>query len=393
MEIIFWICLFIVFYTFIGYGILLYLFVKTRQIIRGRRKIDNNTTSLPTLTLIVAAYNEEECIEEKLQNTLSLIYPEEKRHFIFITDGSTDKTPEIISRYPEIQLMHVSERRGKVSAMHRAVEEADSEVLVFTDANTILNPGALINIARHYSDPTVGAVAGEKRVIINESSDATAGEGFYWKYESFLKKLDSELHSVMGAAGELFSIRRHLYKPVSRDAILDDFMISLQITSKKYRIAYEPEAYAAEQSSANTKEELKRKVRIAAGGIQSIVWLKELLNPFRHPLLTFQYVSHRVLRWTITPFCLIMAFVFNCFIVSQNDALIYKVLLIGQIAFYLAAFIGWIFEQKEMKIKLFFIPFYFCFMNYAVIKGIMRYYSKKQSAAWEKAARKPSYQN
>jgi poly-beta-1,6-N-acetyl-D-glucosamine synthase len=392
MVIAFWICLFIVFYTFIGYGILLCLMVKIRQLVKGKRRIVT-TSDLPTLTLIIAAYNEEECIEEKIQNTLSLIYPKEKRHFIFITDGSTDKTPEIISRYSEIQLMHISERRGKVSAMHRAVEETNSEVLVFTDANTILNSQALINIARHYSDPTVGAVAGEKRVIINESSDATAGEGFYWKYESFLKKLDSELYSVMGAAGELFSVRRELYQPVSSKAILDDFMISLQITSKKYRIVYEPEAYAAEQSSASTKEELKRKVRIAAGGIQSIIWLKELLNPFRHPLLTFQYVSHRVLRWTITPLCLVLAFVFNCLIVLQIDALPYKILLAGQVAFYLAAFVGWLFEQKEIKIKLFFIPFYFCFMNYAVIKGIIRYFSNNQSAAWEKAARKPSYQS
>lgn len=393
MKIAFWICLFIIIYTFIGYGILLYLLVKLRRLIKGHRKIDTSPNGLPSLTLIVAAYNEEECIEEKIQNTLSLVYPEEKRHFIFITDGSTDKTPEIISGYPEIQLMHISQRRGKVSAMHRAVEEANSEVLIFTDANTILNAKALINIARHYSDPAVGAVAGEKRVIINENSDATAGEGFYWKYESFLKKLDSELYSVMGAAGELFSIRRELYKPVSPDAILDDFMISLQITAKNHRIVYEPEAYAAEQSSANTKEELKRKVRIAAGGIQSIIWLKGLLNPFRHPLLTFQYVSHRVLRWTITPFCLILAFVLNCLIVFQNDFLIYKILLAGQTAFYLAAFAGWLFEQKEMKIKLFFIPFYFCFMNYAVIKGIMRYFSKSQSAAWEKAARKTGYQS
>jgi poly-beta-1,6-N-acetyl-D-glucosamine synthase len=392
MEIIFWICLFIIFYTFIGYGILLYLLVKARQVIKGKRTINNNS-NLPTLTLIVTAYNEEECMEEKIDNTLSLEYPKEKCHFIFITDGSTDKTPEIISRFPQIQLMHVPERRGKVSAMHRAVEEADSDVLVFTDANTILNTEALLNIARHYSDSTVGAVAGEKRVMINESADATAGEGFYWKYESFLKKLDSELYSVMGAAGELFSIRRKLYKPVSRDAILDDFMISLQITSEKYRIVYEPEAYAMEQSSANTREELKRKIRIAAGGIQSIIWLKSLLNPFRHPILSFQYISHRVLRWTITPFCLILAFLLNCLIVLQNNAPVYKILLSGQTIFYLAAFTGWMFEQKEIKIKAFFVPFYFCFMNYAVIKGIIRYFSKKQSAAWEKAARKPSYQS
>ena len=384
----FWINLFIVFYTFAGYGLVLYFLIKLRQLIHGKRILRYNPDNLPTLTLIVAAYNEESIIEEKIRNTLSLHYPAGKLQFIFVTDGSSDSTPDRVRPYGQIRLLHTPERRGKIIAMHRAMQQITTEVAVFTDANTHLNREALINLARHYADRKVGAVSGEKRVRVSELSDATAGEGFYWKYESLLKKWDSELYSVVGAAGELFSIRTDLYEPVPADTIVDDFMISLQIAAKGYRIVYEPDAYAMEDSSANTKEELKRKIRIAAGGMQSILRLTALLNPFKHPVLSFQYISHRVLRWSVTPFCMILVLLLNIGIVFYYNQLVYQLLLGAQLFFYSLAFAGWMFERREIKIKPLFVPFYFCLMNYAVIMGIIRYFSKKQSAAWEKAKRK-----
>lgn len=388
MILLFWISLFIVFYTFVGYAIVLFCLVKLKRLIYGKRKLVYNLDHLPTLTLIVAAYNEANIIEEKIQNTLALHYPAGKISYIFVTDGSSDSTPDKVRLNSAIQLLHIPERKGKVSAMHRAMHEVKTEVTVFTDANTFLNSDALVNIARHYSDRSVGAVSGEKRVHVSEVSDATAGEGFYWKYESLLKKWDSELYSVVGAAGELFSIRTDLYQPVLPDTIVDDFMMTLLIASNGYRIVYEPEAFALENSSANTKEELKRKIRIAAGGMQSIIRLKCLLNPFKHPILSFQYVSHRVLRWTITPFFMIITLLLNITIVLYHESLIYQVLLAAQLFFYTLAFVGWILERREIKIKPLFVPFYFCLMNYAVIMGINRYFSNKQSAAWEKAKRK-----
>lgn len=388
MKIVFWISLFIVFYTFVGYGFLLYFLVLLRRAIKGRRKIMETDNGLPTLTLIVAAYNEADIMEAKIHNTLSLAYPREKLTILFITDGSSDSSPEIISRYADIKLMHTPRRSGKIHAIHRAMDEVDTEIVIFTDANTFLNEDALINIARHYTDPKVGAVSGEKRVQVDSVSDATAGEGFYWKYESTLKKWDSELYSVVGAAGELFSVRRSLYEPVPPDTVLDDFMISLLIAQKGYRIIYEPDAYAMEQSSENIKEELKRKVRIAAGGIQSILRLKKLMNPFANPVLAFQYVSHRVLRWTITPFLMILAFILNIWIAIKYDEYLFIGLMYCQILFYLLALCGWILEQRKVKIKAFFIPYYFCVMNYAVLAGIFRYAFSHQSAVWEKAKRK-----
>jgi biofilm PGA synthesis N-glycosyltransferase PgaC len=389
MKILLWLSLFIVVYTFVGYGILLYIIIRIKRKVKGMPKATPiDMDMLPTCTLVVAAYNEEDFIQQKIADTLKLNYSAGKLKLLFVTDGSNDKTPEIIAQYPQIQLLHRTERMGKIAAVHRAMESVDTEITVFTDANTFLNPDALINICRHYADQTVGAVAGEKRVQVEANADASsAGEGFYWKYESALKKWDSELYSVVGAAGELFSVRTSLYKPVYPDTILDDFMISMLIAKQGYRIIYEPAAYATETASANVSEELKRKVRIAAGGIQSILRLKSLLNPFAS-ILNFQYVSHRVLRWTVTPFFLILAFILNFFIARDPEATFYQILFVAQIMFYLMAFLGWMLEKRELRVKILFIPYYFCVMNYAVLAGIIRYYRKNQSAVWEKAERR-----
>lgn len=388
MIVFFWTCLFLLFYTFIGYGILLYLMVVIKRVTVKKRKQYYVFDQLPSATIIIAAYNEENIIQQKIENTFGLFYPKEKLSYLIVTDGSSDNTPAIVRNFPEITLLHSNERKGKINAVHRAMTQTTSEIVIFTDANTFLNKDALTNIARHYKDINVGAVAGEKRVRIEKNSDATSGEGYYWKYESTLKKWDSELYTVVGAAGELFSIRSALYQPVQPDTILDDFLISMNIAVKGYRIVYEPKAFAVESSSANIKEEMKRKVRIAAGGIQSILRLKKLLNIFRFPVLSFQYISHRVLRWTITPFLMIVVFILNIYIVINTHIILYLLLLAAQIIFYGAAFSGWILDKKEIKNKFLFIPYYFCFMNFAILLGIKRYFLGNQKAAWDKATRK-----
>ena len=384
----FWISLGIVFYAFFGYGILLYFLVKLRILLKGKRRIPDNGGNWPAVTLIVAAYNEADIIREKIANTLVLSYPQDNVSFIFVTDGSTDNTPAIIATYPQIKLLHQPGRGGKIAAVHRAMQRVDTEIVVFTDANTFLNKDALLNICRHYADASVGAVSGEKRVSTENVGDATAGEGFYWKYESKLKTWDSELYSVVGAAGELFSIRTKLYEPVPADTILDDFMISMLIAKQGYRIVYEPQAYATEGGSENVQEELKRKIRIAAGGIQSIVRLKQMLNPFHNFVLSFQYISHRVLRWTVTPFLMILALILNIIIVTTLPSPVYNILLVCQLLFYASSLLGWFFEKRHIKIKILFIPYYFCMMNYAVVAGLRRYFAGAQSAVWEKAKRR-----
>lgn len=388
MIIIFWISLFLIVYTFVGYGLLLYILVRIKRLFKKPTYFDQNYL-LPSVTVLVAAYNEEELIEEKIKNSLELDYPREKLQVILITDGSSDRTVERASKYQDILLLHEDVRAGKMAAIKRAMPLIKTEIIVFTDANTFLNKSALKELVKHYENEKVGAVAGEKRILVQESADASsAGEGFYWKYESALKKWDYELYSNVGAAGELFSIRTSLYQPVESDTIIDDHMIAMRIAEKGFIIAYEAGAYAMETASANTAEELKRKIRIAAGGIQSIFRLKRAANPFNYPVLTFQYISHRVLRWTITPFLLILVFVLNGWIAYHSPQLVYRLMFIGQVAFYFLSLLGLFFESRHIRIKAFFIPYYFCVMNYAVIAGIIRFGKKNQSAAWEKSKRK-----
>ncbi|MBO9570649.1 MAG: glycosyltransferase family 2 protein [Chitinophagaceae bacterium] len=390
MTILFWGLLIIIFYSFFGYGILLYFIVRLKRLFKGKNAIGFSSDGLPSVTLLIAAYNEEDYIEEKIKNCLELDYPSELLSILFVTDGSSDSTPDKISRYPEIILFHTPERSGKMAAIKRVMPFIKSAIVVFTDANTFLNKEAIQKLVAPYQNPKVGAVAGEKRIMVEAAADASsAGEGFYWKYESALKKWDYELYSNVGAAGELFSIRRTLYQPVESDTIIDDHMIAMRIAEKGFIIAYEPDAYALETASANTKEELKRKIRIAAGGLQSILRLKKAANPFNNPVLTFQYISHRVLRWTVTPFFMILLLLVNGYMVyTQQYPEYYTYFLYAQLLFYALAFLGLLFERRNIKIKAFFIPYYFVLMNYAVMAGIFRYFRKKQSAAWEKSKRK-----
>ncbi len=388
MTIVFWISIFLVIYTFVGYGFLLFLLVKIKKVFKIPFFFKADVP-LPTVCILIAAYNEEDLIVDKIKNTLELDYPKDRLKVIFITDGSTDGTAEKISRYNEVTLLHEDVRGGKMAAIKRAIPYINGEITVFTDANTFLNKEAILELVKHYQNPKVGCVAGEKRILVEESADASsAGEGFYWKYESMLKKWDYELYSGVGAAGELFSIRTSLYVPVESDTIIDDHMIAMRIAESGYVIAYEPNAYAMETASADVKEELKRKIRIAAGGIQSVMRLKKSANPFHNPLFTFQYISHRVLRWTITPFLLILVFMINAQLALTTGNLFYQFLFGLQCLFYALSITGFYFESKNIRVKALFIPYYFCVMNYAVLAGIVRYYKKNQSAAWEKSKRK-----
>ncbi|MGN7205938.1 glycosyltransferase family 2 protein [Pedobacter sp. SAFR-022] len=390
MIIAFWIGLLIIVYTYIGYGLLLYILVRLKRLFKRRVALVENYTD-PSVSILIAAYNEEYLIEDKIVNTLGLDYPKDKVQIIVVTDGSTDSTASKVRKYQDVLLLHQDQRAGKMAAIKRTIPYITGEILLFTDANTFLNSCAVKELVKHYQNASVGAVAGEKRIIVEEAADASsAGEGFYWKYESFLKKLDYELYSNVGAAGELFSIRTELYEPVEADTIIDDHMIAMRIAEKGYIIAYEPNAFAIETASANVKEELKRKIRIAAGGIQSILRLKKAANPFIYPALTFQYLSHRVLRWTLTPILLPVIFIINVIIVFKNNDSLFILLLFAQFAFYLLSVLGLYFERRNIRIKALFIPFYFCMMNYAVIAGIVRYFQNAQSAAWEKSARKLS---
>lgn len=388
LQILFWLGIFIVIYAYVGYGVFLYLILKIKRAVKGSTPLPSVPTNLPTLALIVPCFNEEDYIEQKIINSLSLAYPSELLEVIFISDGSNDSTPTLIKQYtPQgIIAMHEDTRAGKAAAMNRAVKHTKAEILVFCDANTDLNKEALVEIVKHYTDPLVGAVAGQKRIVEkSEDSASGAGEGFYWKYESALKKWDSELYTVVGAAGELMSYRKSLYEELEPDTLLDDFMQSMRVCEKGYTVKYEPNANATETASANVKEELKRKIRISAGGWQSMFRLKKAANPFHNFTLWFQYVSHRVLRWSIAPLFLLVLFVVNIILATEYP--FYHIILILQFLFYILALVGWFLENQSIRLKILYIPYYFFIMNYSVYMGFFRFLKGSQSALWERAKR------
>ncbi len=390
MKIVFWIALFIVFYTYIGYGILLYIIIRLKRLFVGRphEAVLPADDELPTMTLMICAYNEEDIVKEKMANTLALDYPKDKFRIMWVTDGSNDHTNELLAAYPEVDIVFSPERRGKTAALKHGLRELKTRYVAFTDANTMINTGALREIARLFSDPTVGCVSGEKRVAARKAGEmASEGEGLYWRYESTLKRWDSELYSAMGAAGELYAIDPQLCREVPDEALLDDFMLSMYVVQAGKRIAYTSDAYAREYGSANIYEESKRKRRIAAGGLQSIWWLRSMLNPLRQPLVTFQYVSHRVLRWSITPVAMVLLLIVNIALVAMGAGTFYTVMLILQTLFYLMALAGWLTNRFGYKNKLLYTAYYFMFMNFNVFRGMAYLRSHGKSGAWEKAKR------
>jgi len=316
LKILFWVSLFVVFYAYIGYGIVLFLLIKVKRLFKGGYEppIINQDADLPEVTFVVAAYNEADYMVEKIENCLDFDYPKDKINYLFVTDGSDDDTPDVVRNYQappgvEIRLYHEDARQGKIAAVERIMAFVDTPIVIYTDANTFVNKMAIRHIVRHYEDPKVGAVAGEKRIRLSEKDAAnSAGEGIYWKYESTLKKWDSELKSVVGAAGEV---------------------------------------------------------------------------------LSFQYISHRVLRWTLAPLALIVILITNI-ILANGGSPIYQVILAGQLLFYAMALLGYILETKKIKLKAFFVPYYFCIMNYAVFRGFFRYLGDNQSVMWERSKRADS---
>jgi cellulose synthase/poly-beta-1,6-N-acetylglucosamine synthase-like glycosyltransferase len=391
LKITFWILLFVVVYTYVGYGILLYLIIKIRRIFRIGKKNTIDPNYEPEVTLFIAAYNEKDYVAAKMKNSLELEYPKEKLNIVWVTDGSDDGTPDLLKGYPNTTVHHLDARNGKIGAMNRGMEFVKTPIVIFSDANTNLGKESIRRIVNLFGNEKVGCVSGEKRIINKESDVASgAGEGLYWKYESALKKWDAELYSVVGAAGELFAIRTALYRHVEKDTLLDDFIISLRVAQDGYTIQYDPEAYAIETASANVKEELKRKIRISAGGIQSVVRLRSLLNIFKYGTLSFQYISHRVLRWTLTPLCLVLLIPVSSILAYNEGVLafgLYSILFWLQILFYIAALTGWFLENRSTRIKALFVPYYFFIMNLSVVLGFFRYMKKSQSVNWERAKR------
>jgi biofilm PGA synthesis N-glycosyltransferase PgaC len=384
METLFWISLSIIFYTFIGYALVITLLSALKKKKKSLPQLSND--DLPEVTMLIAAYNEEEIIEEKIKNCLSLEYPEDKFKLLFVTDGSNDKTNSIISAHKDIKLEFRLERKGKIAATNRVMPSIASPITIFSDANVMLNPGAIKALVNPFQSNVIGAVSGEKRVVSETHDGASAtGEGVYWKLESYLKKKDAQWNSLVGSAGELFAIRTHLFEPTEENTLIEDFVMTMRLAASGYKVDYQPTAIATETASVTIEEESKRKVRISAGGIQAVIKLVGLLNFFKYGKLTFQYISHRVLRWTLMPIALICLLLSSFWISDKN--LFFELFFSAQLIFYHLTFLGYVIRNQKTSYKLLHIPYYFIYMHVCVIQGWFKYFSGKQKVTWEKSKR------
>lgn len=386
-PLIFWILLAQLLYSYIGYGIIAGIISFLRTIFKKEENIYLQT-DLPEVTIIIPAYNEVDFIQKKIENTLQLDYPQHLLQIICITDGSTDGTNDVANTYHKIITLHSEERKGKMAAINRAMLHVTQPIVVFSDANTLLNTIAIREIVKHYSNEKIGGVAGEKKIVSSINSNIVGeGEGLYWKYESAMKQLDSDLYTVVAAAGELFSLRTKLFKPLPNDTLIDDLVMAVTTCKQGFTIAYEKNAYAIETPSVNLKEERKRKIRIAAGAAQAVARLG-ILPSSKDWMLNFQYFSRRIIRWIFSPISLPILFILNLIIVQQNtNNFLFSNLLIAQVAFYTMALIGWVLYRLNKKSIFFFAPFYFVFMNVCMFTGFVKYILGKQTVNWEKAKR------
>ena len=391
-EILFWLFFLTLAYTYAGYALVLFVLVSLKKLMGKGRKVTATGDAEPDVCLFVTAFNEKDYVFQKVENSFRLDYPREKVQYLWITDGSDDGTPDILRKFPGLEVYHQPERRGKIHAMNRGMQFVKAPIVIFSDTNTILSHNTIREMVARFRDPKVGCVAGEKRITEKEAENASAaGEGLYWRIESKIKEWDAELNSAVGGVGELFAIRTELFAGVEPDTLLDDFIISLRIAGKGYRIAYTPNAYAEEKASLNVKEELKRKIRIAAGGVQTLFRLSWLLNPFRHGWLSWQYFSHKVLRWSLAPIFLFLFLPVNVWVVAGNNLWtvpsFYTLMLGLQVVCYLMALAGWVLENRQLRIKILFAPYYFVAIHYAAILGMIRYFKRSQQVTWEKSKR------
>jgi cellulose synthase/poly-beta-1,6-N-acetylglucosamine synthase-like glycosyltransferase len=340
---------------------------------------------LPVVTLIVAAHNEQKVIEEKIRNCLAIDYPKDLLQIFIGSDGSKDRTVEIVSAYKDkgVRLFDFEHRRGKVSVLNDLVQEADGEVLVFSDANTIFESGSLKKMVRYFADPSVGGVCGKLVLKKPVGFSGEQFEGLYWKYETFLKVREGRLGVLLGANGAIYAIRKKHYFRLEENTIIDDFMIPMRILQKGFKIYYEPEAVAYEEASRTIAEEQLRKRRIGAGAYQALVRLKPMLNICERKFAGFAYWSHKVLRWS-APFLMIALLLVNGFLLEGT---LYRAIFFAQVALYSSAAIGYLLSRSRHPVRLFSFFYYFVATNLSLLIGFFRFVGNRQSPAWERVER------
>jgi len=379
---IFWLSVAVVVYTYVGYPIFIAILAR----IRGRRSRETTAAFLPFVTLIIPAHNEERWIRHKIENTLELDYPRDLLQIVIASDGSSDRTVDIAREFESrnVAVAVFEERHGKQEMLNLLVPKSVGDIVVMTDTNVLLRPDSVRLLVRSFADREVGCVTGRKLCIEQKGVPQGAGENLYWRYESWIKQNESCLHSCLGAHGQLFAVRRSVFPPVKK--VGEDFYIPMKlVASTGLRVIYEPEAIAYTPAAANLAIEFERKTRAHVSFLLTLSLLPVLMFPFKTPVW-WQYVSHHVLRMIVPPALIAM---FVSLATLARSGRFYFALFVAQVIFYALAAIGFALARRDIRIKLFYVPFYFTFANAAVALALLRWPRRKYDYAWKRTERIP----
>jgi len=389
IAILFWLFVSSIIYAYVGYPLILAILARTRP----EKKADGAVT--PFVTLLIAAYNEEAIIAEKLENSLALDYPRHRLQILVAADGSTDRTVDIVCSYADrgIELSYSGPRQGKMAAINRAIDRAIGDVVLFSDANNLYEPNVVRELVKPFADPGVGAVSGAK-IIIQGDGALGESEGLYWKYESFIKQQETRLGSCVGVAGEVLAVRHGLFEAPPNYIINDDFYVAMCVLRRNYRVVYTPQARSHERVSPSAQDEVNRRARIVAGRYQALVLAHQLL-PLHRPVIAWQVISHKFLR-PLVPLAMIGALVTN--VIAVGDPVLLAtaslphltspfswLLLLAQIVFYSLAWIG---AHTAQPGKWFYLPTFLVNSNLAAVMGLVRYLTQQQTTLWQRVPRR-----
>jgi len=385
-EYIFWVCLFLIAYTYVFYPIVLFIAYALSQVRRdcqyltgrhNRRASTLTPEQLPTVTLIIPAYNEQSCLPNKILNLGQIDYPMEKFETICVSDGSTDRTNEILSSLqdPKIKVVLLPKRKGKSEALNVAVLHAHHDILVFSDTSTLFAPDAVKNLTRHFSNPKVGVVCGA--LEFERTSESKQTEGLYWGYESMLRLMEARLGATLTASGALFALRRTAFRPLAPETIIEDFVIPMNARNLGYAVVYDPEATATEFAASSVVGEFTRRVRLAVGSFRA---LKGFLTTGLDGFTSVAFVSHKLLRWVL-PFLLIALLASNAFLMGEA---LYRAVFAGQLLFILWAWMGFIFRQRVHGVRYALVGYFLLAMNLAFLVGFLRFLTGREEGVWQR---------
>jgi cellulose synthase/poly-beta-1,6-N-acetylglucosamine synthase-like glycosyltransferase len=380
---------FLVAYTYAMYPVILFVIYSAIQIRRdwnyltarhSRRQQDVTLEALPAVTLIVPAYNEEDCLAAKIRNIGEIQYPPEKLETIFISDGSTDRTNEILSglRNPHIRTLLLPERKGKANALNVAVAESRHELLILSDSSSMFAPNAIQKLARHFSDSRVGAVCGA--IEFQRTDESVHTEGVYWNYEGMLRLMEARLGATLTASGALYALRKAAFQPLSVLTTIEDFVIPMNARRLGYSVLYDPEATAIEYAANSVSGEFTRRVRLATGSFRA---LKGLLQTRMDSFTLIAFVSHKLLRW-ILPFLLIALLSSNAALIGHSP--IFLALFCGQSLFYAWACLGFVFRRKLRQVPGALIGYFVLAMNVAFLVGFFRVFTGRGKGTWQRVS-------